>query len=115
MKAHRYNPRKVIARKRGEGKTESLLKESASSGDTLICSALWEVRHLKRRARRLGLKIPTPLSYRQFMQWRENSALYPDIHNVLIDEVDRFCEWLSPAHINAVSITLSTPEKVEEE
>lgn len=91
---------KVTLRDRGQGKTTGLVKRSAETGAYIVCI---NVDFVIRIARELGLKIPYPLTYDEYSSNRYSVRIH-----VLIDDADRYLNYLSRCVID--EITLSNEE-----
>jgi len=87
---------------RGQGKTTELIKRSAESGHYIVCSSIDEASRISAEARSMGLHIPLPISYREFID-REYSSR--NIKGFLIDNVDLLIKVISPVPITAMTIT----------
>ena len=92
----------IIIQKRSQGKTKRLIDESAKSGCYIVCSNQAECARIARVASDLGLKIPFPISYNEFVR-REYHAR--GIKGFLIDQADHLLQWMSHVPIKAISLT----------
>jgi hypothetical protein len=87
---------------RGKGKTTELIKKSAESGDYIVCHQLAEVNRIQMEARRMGLRIPLPITYDEFLKKRYHSK---GISGFLIDNADMFLQSLSDVPINNITVS----------
>jgi len=84
------------------GKTTQLIKKSAQSGDYIVCASWQHSFRIEQQALRMGLKIPQPITFSEFLQ----KAYYaPGISGFLIDDVDICLQSLTKVPINAISLT----------
>ena len=84
------------------GKTYQLIQKSAMTGDRIVCRDLQNCRLIKKYSDSLGLTIPHPISYHQFLELRNKKS---DISGVLIDNVDDFVQSLTNVKVNAITLT----------
>lgn len=85
------------------GKTTMLIKKSAETGDRIICCNEREANMIEFMAQELNLDIPFPISYNKFLKkhyvGNRNSGF-------LLDNVDRFLEYLCPeVPINHITVS----------
>lgn len=93
---------KKIILERGQGKTYQLIKESALTGDYIVCTNQREASHIQGEAKKMKVKIPFPITYSEFF----TGSYYPKgIKGFLIDNVELLLEYLSPVPVNAITIT----------
>ena len=52
---------------RQSGKTIELIKRSCLYGQTIVAATSVSVRYIERKAKELGLNIPTPITYDEFI------------------------------------------------
>lgn len=101
---------KLIIGARRAGKTTRLIRESAEKSYYIVCDSEREARLISEQARSLGLDIPFPLTYREFVEGRYNVR---GIKGFLIDELEFLLQFLSPrVPIASVVITPSSVEHV---
>lgn len=55
---------------RGYGKTYQLIKKSAETGDYIVCINKFHVSELQSKALELGLEIPLPITFEEFVKKR---------------------------------------------
>jgi len=93
--------KKIILGK-GKGKTTELIKQSAESGDYIICHSLNECSRIQFKAGEMGLNIPFPASYDEFINGNYYSK---GIRGFLIDNVDMLLQHMTNVPVNAITIT----------
>jgi hypothetical protein len=93
-----------IIMKRGYGKTYQLIKKSSITGDYIVCHSMQEASSIQRQAQELGLKIPFPLSYDEFL---DKKYYGKNISGFLIDNVELLIRRLSKSDVPVNAITLS--------
>jgi hypothetical protein len=91
-----------IILERGKGKTAELIKKSAESGHYIVCSSIDEASRISAQARSMGLDIPLPISYREFIA-REYSST--NIKGFLIDNADLLIQVISRVPVTAITMT----------
>lgn len=92
--------KKIIA-KRGGGKTTELIKISAENGYYIVCHQKQECQRISKQAERMGLKIPFPITFSEFVDKDYHS---PGIKGFLIDNADMLIEYMSLAPIAAITM-----------
>jgi len=95
---------KVISRPRGMGKTTELIKMSAKENQYIVCSTYNDCTRVFRQAQSLGLDIPFPITFDEFIR-REYYG--KGIKGFLIDNADLLLQHMSSVPIEAVTITVS--------
>lgn len=103
---------KVIYKERGKGKTEELIKQSAKNGGYIVCQSMTLAEGILYRARKLGLKIPTPITYREFLDGRYCGR---GIKSFLIDDADMLLQYMTNVKIEAITMTENIQEKDSDE
>jgi hypothetical protein len=92
---------KAIILPAGAGKTDRLIQESAKSGGYIVVKTMDECSNVQSRARDMGLSIPFPLTYREL----DNGDYHaPGIKSFLIDNVDRYFEWLTRVPVSFITL-----------
>ena len=86
---------------RGYGKTTQLIKKSAKSGDYIVCYRLDEANRIQHEAQQMGLDIPLPITYAEFVEKRYHGR---NISGFLIDNLEMFLQYISKVHVNAVTM-----------
>ena len=83
----------VIMGGRGSGKTKKLIQLSSSSWKYIVCKDEKEIERITDFAREMGLRIPFPITYRDFL---EKKYYGRGIKGFLIDNADMLIQNLSP-------------------
>jgi hypothetical protein len=92
-----------IMMNRGFGKTHQLIKKSSITGDCIVCKDFNESSRIFDVAQQMGLKIPMPISFHEFLRGEYSRR---GIKGFLIDNADLLLKYISNVPITA--ITLST-------
>lgn len=87
---------------RGKGKTTELIKKSAETGDYIVCHRLDESNRIQAEAQEMGLQIPLPITYDEFLKKRYYGK---GISGFLIDNADMFLQSLSNVPINSITVS----------
>ena len=95
------NKMEKIIMQRGYGKTTQLIKKSAKSGDYIVCSRLDEANRIQFEAKDMGLDIPLPITYAEFIEKRYSGK---NISGFLIDNLEMFLQHLSNVPVNAITM-----------
>jgi len=78
---------KVIHWPRASGRTTKVIKESAEHKYHIICMNMNERSRIVEEAERMGLEIPKPITFHEFIEWKGRLAgLRPK--GFLIDNAD---------------------------
>ena len=94
---------KVIYGKRQSGKTTKLIKLSAKKWYYIVCSTKQECTRIALSARQLGLDIPFPITFHEFINGQFNYG--GGIKGFLIDRADYLLQTLArEVPIEAISI-----------
>jgi len=100
---------KVIHLKRGEGKTDQLIKMVDKSGIYIVCSSMDRCNEVYVRAMELDCNIKFPISFDEFL----DKSYYPmGIEGFVIDDADSLLQRLTRVEICAISLTEELPNKV---
>ena len=102
---------KIIMQK-GYGKTTQLIKKSAESGDYIVCHSFDEADRIKFSAKQMGLGIPLPITYAEFIEKRYHGR---NISGFLIDNLEMFLQFLSNVPVNAVTMCPNAETKTVEQ
>jgi len=86
---------------RNAGKTTQLINMSASTGDTIVCATQDTVRMICGYARLLGLDIPRPITYSEFINRKYRGMI---IKGFLIDNADYFIQHFSIVKVRAITM-----------
>lgn len=78
---------KILAAKRGVGKTTTLIKESAKTGAIIVASSFQEARYVKDKANDLGFNIPDPIPFIDFIVDVYNDLYNRENKKYLIDDL----------------------------
>ena len=112
------------------GKTTMLIQESARTGATIAVATYQMARHVEFLARKLNLKIPTPVPYSEiFRNFRENKTkrylvdelqmmlgqLNVDICTLDCDPVRYLNHWSYPNGYSPKNVILDEQEYLKEE
>lgn len=97
------NTMEIILKSRGAGKTTDLIRKSAKSKAYIICFSQDEAHNIVHLANNMGLKIPFPISYREFL----NEQYYAKgIKSFLIDNADGLLQFIAKnVRIEAITLT----------
>lgn len=90
----------------GMGKTYQLIKRSHDTKAVIVCSDIREVRAMSME---MGLSIPNPVSYHDFIHRYNETFAEKDTPGLLIDNADLLLEMLSRS-IPVLAITLRAEE-----
>lgn len=101
---------RVIVKDRGEGKTVDLIRRSALTGFYMVVRNHQAAHDAHLRSLDMGLLIPFPLTYDEFLEGRYNTR---GIRGVLIDDADELLRSLARGGAAIDTITLSwEPEEI---
>jgi hypothetical protein len=90
-----------IIKERNSGKTTELIKISAQTKNYIICHDHREANRIQDMAHKMGLNIPLPITYREFVG---KSYYAKGIKGFLIDNIEMFCQSLTTVPINAITL-----------
>ena len=93
---------KVIARPRQGGKTTDLVRLAAAEFLYVVCPDRQQVRHVQRVARDMGLDIPFPMTWGEFLRGDYRSK---GVKGFVIDNLDLCIQGMSHVPVRAVSLT----------
>lgn len=93
---------KIIIGKTGTGKTKALIEESAKTRTYIVCASMKRAGEIQAFARELGLYIPLPITYGEFIG-RDYSP--SGISGFLIDDVEMLLQRISMVNVTAISMT----------
>jgi len=85
----------------GAGKTDRLIKASASTWCYMVVHTIEDAVRVSRRALELGLDIPHPVTYWEFKQ---GNYYAKGIKGFLIDNADMLLQYLSTVPVVGISI-----------
>lgn len=97
----------IIIANRGEGKTTSLIKQSAVTKSIIVCKTSTMCKNVMFEARKMKLSIPEPISFYQFLtNINQNSNTN---NHYLIDELS---SCLSMIHVDTATLDRSNTKKL---
>lgn len=100
---------KKIVMKKGQGKTEELIKQSANNSGYIVCRSMLLAEAILFRAKQLGLSIPMPITYDEFINKRYRGR---GIKSFLIDDVDVLLQYMTKVTISAITLTEDSKEEI---
>jgi len=83
---------KLIIRPMRGGKTTELIKRCAERGGYIVCRSLEEAGRIFGQAKQMGLKIPFPISYDEFVNRKYYGKGVKKFH---IDNIDMLVIYIS--------------------
>lgn len=92
---------KVIHSERGTGKTTKLIEMSADTGFYIVCHDAREAHRVHLEAIKMGLDIPFPITYWEFLNGMYHSK---GVKGVLVDNADVLIHYISKVPIGAITI-----------
>jgi len=96
---------KVICGKRGDGKTTELIKLAAKDYLYIVCIDHDEAFRVSEQAQAMGLEIPFPLTFNEFVNRKFHSK---GIKGFLVDNADLLISFMaSGVPVKAVSISIA--------
>lgn len=99
----------IIYGARASGKTTVCIKISAKTGHRIVCLNKETCSDLMLSAKQLGLIIPEPMTYREFISGKQVDA---NTSGLIMDNADQFFNFITrPVSVITVS---EKPESVEE-
>lgn len=84
---------KIILGKGGSGKTVSLIKESHKNGQYIVCLDQLEASRIHTTAIGMGLNIPFPITFAEFLNRQYYSK---GVRGFLIDNIDALLVRICP-------------------
>ena len=102
---------KTIAGGRQTGKTMELIKLSAEGWYYIVCHSRQEAHRVYGKAIEMGLDIPLPITYDEFLGRQYHSR---GVRGFLIDNADMLLSRLSSVPIIAFTATVEKQFRVEE-
>lgn len=96
----------VVYKPRGSGKTTQLIKMAAESFGTMVVYGHQQASYVADLAKRMGLDIPYPITYREFLgqEYRASGIIC-----LLVDDLESLVEYIAslngstPIHAVAMS------------
>jgi len=95
---------KVISRGRGAGKTTALVEMSAQTGSYIVTKDHHTARYTADLAKKMGLQIPFPLTFKEFLDHRWSSR----IKGFLLDDVELLLLHILSHDAPIEAMTIST-------
>ena len=83
---------KMFVGGRGSGKTTECIKFAAEHNAYIVCRSQGEAHRIAVAATAMGLRIPFPITYSEFVQGR---FFGPNINGFVIDDVDELVRQLA--------------------
>lgn len=93
---------KVIARPRQGGKTTELVRLAAEEFLYVVCPDQRQVRYVAQMARDMGLDIPLPMTWGEFLRGDYHSK---GVKGFVIDNLDLCIQEMTHVPVRAVSLT----------
>lgn len=93
---------------RAVGKTIHLIRESATTGHTIVCANHLEAQGVLGFARKMHLSIPHPITYEDFLKQKYKGK---DISGFLIDNADYLLQSLTKIPIKTITVNPSELKK----
>jgi hypothetical protein len=93
---------KVYARPRQGGKTTELVRLAAQEFLYVVCPDRAQALHVQRVARDMGLDIPFPMTWGEFLRCDYHSK---GVRGFVIDNLDLCIQGMSHVPVRAVSLT----------
>ena len=84
------------------GKTTKLIQKSAEKGYYIVCRNIDTANSIQNYARIMGLSIPLPITYSEFIRGKYEGKRIPGF---LIDDLDILIQTMSSVPIKAITIT----------
>ena len=92
----------IIVKDRGAGKTTALIHQSAKTYFYIVTRNHETAHAIFQQASALGLKIPFPLTYGEFIEHRYYGA---GVRGILIDDADELLQSMANVPIHAITLT----------
>lgn len=84
------------------GKTDDVLRLALEDFSYIVCPTQRDARRLWQRALELGLDIPQPIPWREFLKGRYHTQ---GVSSFIIDDLDRCVQGMTSVEIKAASLT----------
>lgn len=91
----------IIHKGKGEGKTTELIKLSATHQAYIVCCSIQEANRILKQARDMGLNIPMPITYDDFIE-KKYYGKY--IKGFLIDNAEHLLQQMTKVPITDITI-----------
>lgn len=102
------NSIKVIVRSRQAGKTTEAIKLAGEKYAYIVCPDVQQVRFIEKLARDMGIKIPLPLTWREFVEKHYYGA---GVKGFVIDNLDQCLQSMTSVNIEAVTFNEDDPSE----
>ena len=111
---------KIYVGDRQSGKTIKLILRSCLERQIIVAATPVAVRYIEQKAKELGLNIPAPITYREFINNRHNEFVNneyktSETSRFLIDELQMFLNRLSVDEATLDKNSVSYLTKLDEE
>lgn len=100
---------KIIKRKRQSGKTTELIRLCAENGGYIVCRSDNMASAIQDQAGEMGLDIPFPLTYTEFIEGKYYGA---GVRKIYIDDAEALLEKMAHG-VELEAITISDTEETE--
>lgn len=97
----KFNIMKIIYKERKKGKTTELIKLSAEHHNYIVCHSISEVYRINDEARKMGLNIPFPITYDEFIKGKYYGK---GVKGFLIDNAEMLLQYITKVPITAITI-----------
>ena len=87
---------------RGEGKTSELIRRSVLTGDTIVCHSLLECNRILMEVEALGVSIPRPITYDDFINLRYRGD---ECRGFLIDNAELLIQHMTRLPVSAITLS----------
>lgn len=87
---------------RNSGKTTLLIKKASETNSYIVCSTQSECIRLQDEALYMGLRIPLPITYSEFLNGEYDKS---GIKSIMIDNVELFLQSITNVRIKAISLS----------
>jgi len=92
---------KIIFRPRRAGKTTDLIKECSEKGGYMVCHNYEEAHRVFKLAKDMGLNIPLPITYAQFVNKEYYGIGVKSFH---IDNIDMLITYISSVPVETITL-----------
>lgn len=102
---------KILAWPRQSGRTSEIIKMCAEEGGYIVTRNTETAYKIRKQARIMGLNIPSPLSYKEFV---DKKYYAHGVEKFYIDDVEALLSYIAPAvKIEAVTLCCDSHEWIE--
>jgi hypothetical protein len=91
---------KIDIRPRRAGKTTDLIKECAENGGYIVCAHRREAHNIHKAARQMGLEIPLPITFNEFVR---GEFVGIGVKVIYIDNIDLCIQSISSAPVKTIT------------